>query len=222
MTISAPVGTHYTCYAVFARRLPAPEGVAAATAGLIAGLAATGITVRGLYDVAGMPAAADLLVWLHGPSAEDLQEALRRFHRDALAGTADLVWSAFGVHRQAEFSREHAPAFLLGVEPKSWLTVYPFVRSLEWYLLPEEERRAMLAEHGRMGRDHPEVAANTVAAFALGDYEWLLGLEADELTDLVDLMRHLRGSEARRHVRLEVPFYTGRRIGAEDLPRVLR
>jgi chlorite dismutase len=27
----------------------------------------------------------------------------------------------------------------------------------------------------------------------------------------VDLMRHLRGSTARRHVREEVPFYTGRR-----------
>jgi chlorite dismutase len=25
-------------------------------------------------------------------------------------------------------------------------------------------------------------------------------------------MRHLRGSETRRHVREEVPFYTGRRI----------
>jgi len=45
---------------------------------------------------------------------------------------------------------------------------------------------------------------------------------ADELTDLVDLMRHLRSSEARRHVRLEVPFYTGHRIAPSDLPRVLR
>ena len=68
----------------------------------------------------------------------------------------------------------------------------------------------------------PAFASNTVAAFALGDYEWLLALEADELTDLVDLMRHLRASGARRHVRLEVPFFTGHRITAADLPRVLR
>ena len=54
--------------------------------------------------------------------------------------------------------------------------------------------------------------ANTVASFALGDYEWILAFEADELHRIVDLMRHLRGSEtARRHVREEVPFYTGRR-----------
>jgi chlorite dismutase len=222
MTSAAPETISYTCYAVFSRREAAPDTVVADTTALVGSLAAAGITVRGLYDVAGMPSDADLLVWLHGASAAALQEAIRSFEREALAGSADLVWSGFGVHRQAEFSREHAPAFMLGVEPKAWLTVYPFVRSYEWYLLPEDERRAMLAEHGLMGRDYPQVAANTVAAFALGDYEWLLALEADELTDLVDLMRHLRASEARRHVRLEVPFYTGHRIAASDLPRVLR
>ena len=63
--------------------------------------------------------------------------------------------------------------------------------------------------------------ANTVAAFALGDYEWILAFEADDLTRIVDLMRHLRASRARLHVREEVPFYTGplREIG--DLLAVL-
>jgi chlorite dismutase len=212
----------YTCYSVFARRAPAPNEVGQATRELIADLAATGVTTRGLYDVHGIPADADLLVWLHGSSASDLQEAQRLFQREAFGGSVELVWSAFGVHRQAEFSREHAPAFMAGLEPRRWLTVYPFVRSYEWYLLPEEERRELLAEHGRMGRDYPQVLANTVASFALGDYEWLLALEADELTDLVDLMRHLRSSGARRHVRLEVPFFTGHQVEPDDLPRVLR
>lgn len=212
----------YTTYAVFARRQSAPEGVAAATRALIDALTGSGVTTRGLYDVHGMPADADVLVWLHGSSPSDLQEAERRFQREALGGTAELVWSGFGVHRQAEFSREHAPAFLRGIAPKRWLTVYPFVRSYEWYVLPEDERRKMLADHGRMGRDYPQVSSNTVAAFALGDYEWLLALEADDLVDLTDLMRHLRATEARRHVRVEIPFYTGHRIEPADLPRVLR
>jgi len=212
----------YTCYAVFTRRGPAPVDVAADVTELIGELAKIGVTTRGLYDVHGMPAQADLLVWLHGNSPEQLQEAQRRFQREALGGAVDLTWSGFGVHRQAEFNRRHAPAFLLGKEPKTWLTVYPFVRSYEWYLLPEQERRALLVEHGQRGREYPQVLSNTVAAFALGDYEWLLALEADELVDLTDLMRHLRGSGARRHVRVEVPFFTGHRIEPSDLPRVLR
>ncbi|MGN6687536.1 MAG: chlorite dismutase family protein, partial [Actinomycetales bacterium] len=96
-------------------------------------------------------------------------------------------------------------------------SVYPFVRSYEWYLLPDEDRRRMLADHGKMARGYPDVRANTVASFSLGDYEWILAFEADELHRIVDLMRHLRGSEARRHVREEVPFYTGRRRQLGDL-----
>ena len=95
--------------------------------------------------------------------------------------------------------------------PRRYVCVYPFVRSYEWYLLPDAERRALLAEHGQMAREYPDVRANTVASFALGDYEWILAFEADELHRIVDLMRHLRGSETRRHVREEVPFYTGTR-----------
>ncbi|WP_220089815.1 chlorite dismutase family protein, partial [Lonsdalea populi] len=42
--------------------------------------------------------------------------------------------------------------------------------------------------------------------FALGDYEWLLSFEADDLHDLVDMMRHLRYSDARLHVRDDAPL----------------
>jgi chlorite dismutase len=121
------------------------------------------------------------------------------------------------LHRPAEFNRSHIPAFLAEEEARQYVCVYPFVRSYEWYLLPDEERRALLAEHGKMARDYPDVRANTVASFALGDYEWMLAFEGDELYRIVDLMRHLRGSATRRHVREEVPFYTGRRRSVAEL-----
>jgi chlorite dismutase len=126
-----------------------------------------------------------------------------------------------GVHRDAEFSKSHMPAFMKGMEPEAWITVYPFVRSYEWYLLPDAERGKMLRDHGVKGNELPQVLANTVASFALGDYEWMLALEAPELVDLVDLMRHLRQTEARLHVREEVPFYTGRRISLDEIAEVL-
>jgi chlorite dismutase len=125
------------------------------------------------------------------------------------------------VHRDAEFSKSHMPAFMKGMEPEAWITVYPFVRSYEWYLLPDAERGKMLRDHGVKGNELPQVLANTVASFALGDYEWMLALEAPELVDLVDLMRHLRQTEARLHVREEVPFYTGRRISLDEIAEVL-
>lgn len=181
-----------------------------------------GVTLRGVYDVSGLRADADLMVWLHGEQPDALQAALRGLRRTAELAPLTPVWNALGVHRPAEFSATHTPAFLRGAAPLRWLTVYPFVRSYEWYLLPVDERRAMLGEHGRKGREFPQVLSNTVASFALGDYEWILALEADDLVDLVDLMRHLRGTKARRHVREEVPFFTGRLVDLDEVAEVLR
>ena len=188
---------------------------------LVADLAEGGTTVRGFYDVSGLRADADVMIWLHGATAEGLQRDLRRLRRTGLLQPLLPTWSAMGVHRDAEFNRAHVPGFLRGIPAKQWLTVYPFVRSYEWYLLPEEERRAMLADHGRKGAAFTGVTANTVASFALGDWEWLLPMEADELTDLVDMMRELRYTEARRHVREEVPFFTGRLVTPAELVEVL-
>ena len=95
--------------------------------------------------------------------------------------------------------------------------MYPFVRSYEWYLLDAASAAQMLAEHGKMAREYPDVRANTVACFALNDYEWMLAFEADELHRIVDLMRHLRGATARLHTRVEIPFYTGRRKPPSEL-----
>ena len=190
--------------------------------GVIADLELQEVTTRGLYDVSGLRADADVMIWLHGPEAQTLQWGLRQLRRTQLLKALLPTWNAMGVHRDAEFNKSHVPGFLRGVEPREWLTVYPFVRSYEWYLLPDEERGRMLAEHGRKGAAFRNVLANTVASFALGDYEWILPLESDELTDLVDLMRDLRQTDARRHVREEVPFFTGRRIAPAELVEVLQ
>jgi chlorite dismutase len=184
---------------------------------LLTDLAEQDVVLRGLYDVAGLRADADLMLWLHSDSSDKLQSAFHRFRRTAFGRRLAPVWSQMALHRPAEFNRSHLPAFLAEERSHGYVAVYPFVRSYDWYLLPEDERRALLAEHGGMARQYPDVRANTVPAFALGDYEWILAFEADDLSRIVDLMRHLRGSETRRHVRTEIPFYTGRRTEVAEL-----
>ena len=211
----------YTMWSVF--RLARPLGdeqrgpVADEVQQLVDELAGKDVVVRGTYDVSGLRADADLMVWWHASTADELQEAYSRFRRTRLGTHLEPVWSNMALHRPAEFNRSHVPAFLADEQPRAWVCVYPFVRSYEWYLLPDEERRAMLAEHGRMARGYADVRANTVASFALGDYEWMLAFEADELHRIVDLMRELRAATARRHVREEVPFYTGVRKPVAEL-----
>jgi peroxiredoxin len=204
----------YTLWSVFRLKDVLPDDRAAHAAEveeLFAQLAGKDVTVRGTYDVSGLRADADLMIWWHAENSDDLQEAYNRFRRTALGRALEPVWSNMALHRPAEFNKSHIPAFLADETPRDYICVYPFVRSYEWYLLEDAERRRLLMEHGMLARGYPDVRANTVASFALGDYEWLLAFEANDLYRIVDLMRDLRASETRRHVREEVPFFTGRR-----------
>ena len=214
----------YAMWSVFAVTGPLGddrEVMGKEVAELFSSLEEQGVVTRGVYDVGGMRADADFMVWWHAERMEDLQAAYRSMLRTELGGLLESTWSAAALHRPAEFNKSHIPAFLADEEPKEWICVYPFVRSYEWYLLPDEERRDMLREHGQQARGYPDVRANTIAAFALGDYEWVLAFEADELHRIVDLMRDLRASRARMHVREEVPFYTGRRKPVSEIVAAL-
>jgi chlorite dismutase len=217
----------YTMWSVFRVSDPAtlrnadPDDVAGEVTELLDQAAYKGTATRGCYDVQGLRADADYMFWWHAPSADDLQEVYARFRRTRLGRSSEPVWSAMALHRPAEFNKGHIPAFLAEEEPQNWVSVYPFVRSYEWYLMDPGERRKLLAEHGMMAREYPDVRANTVASFSLNDYEWILAFEAEELHRIVDLMRHLRGAEARRHTRVEIPFYTGRRKPVRELVAAL-
>ena len=213
----------YTMWSVF--RVPDrgeleagdPAAIAAEVAELLDQAAGKGIVTRGCYDIQGLRADADFMFWWVAPTSDDLQDQYARFRRTRLGRCSEPVWSVMALHRPAEFNKSHIPAFLAEEEPRAYVSVYPFVRSYQWYLLDPAERRRLLAEHGKMAREYPDVRANTVACFSLNDYEWILAFEADELHRIVDLMRHLRGAEARLHTRVEIPFYTGRRKPVGEL-----
>ncbi|MBV7293323.1 hydrogen peroxide-dependent heme synthase [Corynebacterium sp. TAE3-ERU16] len=178
------------------------------------------VTVRGVYDISGLRAEADVMIWWHAEEIEDIQRAYNDFRRTTTLGRcSEPFWTGTALHRPAEFNKSHLPSFIMGEDPGRWISVYPFVRSYDWYLLDDAERRKILVEHGMAARDFPDVRANTVPAFSLGDYEWILAFEAPEMHRIVDLMYRMRYTEARRHVREEIPFFSGRRV--DDVEEII-
>lgn len=171
--------------------------------------ASDNVSVRGVYSTAGFTAHADIMFWFTSPSSDRIQDLLVELRRTRLGRSLTAVDTWLGVTQPAEFAKDHQPAFVKGADPKKYMTVYPFVRTPEWYLLKPEERGKLLREHGAAGREFPDVLANTTSAFGLGDFEWLLCFEADGPERIVELIRRLRATEARRYTKLEIPFYTG-------------
>jgi chlorite dismutase len=177
------------------------------------------VTARGTYSTVGFRPDAELMMWWVSHSADQLQDLLIALRRGALGRRLELAHAFLGVVRPAEFAKDHVPAFLKGEPAKRYLSVYPFVRTPQWYLLPPDERAGLLREHGEMGREFPDVMANTTSAFGLGDWEWILAFEADDLSRLVDCIRRLRDSKSRLYVKKETPFVTGVR---KDLVEAVR
>ena len=178
--------------------------------------AVNGVVVRGWYDVSGFRPDADLMIWALADNTEALQEAFRKV---GAIGTChgrpalfEPVWSAMSRHLPAEFNESHLPACWGGFAPRKYAAVYPFVRSWDWYYLPKARRNAILKEHGMNGHDYNDVAVSTLAAFALGDWEWTITLEADRLDRVMGVLRKQREVEARLFVRVDTPFFTGVRV----------
>ena len=180
------------------------------------------VETRGAYSTVGFSPTADMMFFWVARDAEVLQQLLVDFRHTQLGRVLRQREMFLGLVRPAEFSPDHLPAFVQGKEPTKYLNIYPFVRMPEWYLLDPAERGKLLQEHGKGGREFPDVWANTTSAFGLSDYEWILCFEADSPDRIVELLRRLRATEARRYTKLETPFFTGIRKGVagvvNDLP----
>lgn len=180
------------------------------------------VTLRGCYDLSGLRSDADLMLWLHGPGAEDLQWALRLLRRTSLLRPLVRVRSAAGVQRETKFGKEDIPGFVRGETPGQWLSLHPVERSSSWHLLNPADHSRMLDEQQQVREQFTNVSVNIVAGYALGDYEWLVATEADELTDLIDMTRAVRAVNAKQHVREDSEYYTGRRIELAEVVEVLQ
>ena len=176
-----------------------------------------GISIRGVYGSLGFRTDSHLTMWWVAESADAIQAMLADLDRSTLGSLLIQTWAFLGVHRPPEVAKDHIPAFMQGMPPKRYVVIYPFVRTTDWYLMPKEERGRLLREHGEMGREFPNILSNTTSGFALGDWEWILAFEADQLTELVDCMRRLRDAEARRYTKDDTPFITGIRGEPKDV-----
>src|SRR5699024_7737835 len=147
----------FTTYTIFARKEDAPAKSQDQISRdntefhqLVTQLADQGVTVRGLYDVSGMRAHADIRVWRWSKSPAALQDAIRQIRRAALVATCTLAFRAMGADRMAEFIPGRVPAFTVGRNPRNWLCFYPFVRSYDWYTMEARERARLLRSYGNL------------------------------------------------------------------------
>ncbi len=174
------------------------------------------VGLRGAYVTQGFQAHTDLLFWMYADRFQDIQDLQLNLRRSTWGKYIDIPHAFTGMTKPFEFS-EHPTSFQMGVPAREYLCFYPFIRTPEYYLLPKWERKALIGDHGNIGHEFiPGILTNGVYGFGLGDYEWLLSFETNDLGLLVDCVRKLRESKSRLYMQHEWPFIVGRHFELED------
>ncbi|MCY0725879.1 chlorite dismutase family protein, partial [Klebsiella pneumoniae] len=84
---------------------------------------------------------------------DDLQEMLAQLLQTGLGRYLQVTYSLFGMTRPSTYTRRRTVQEQAVDEQERlrYLTVYPFSKTTEWYLMSKETRQGMMNEHMRVG-----------------------------------------------------------------------
>jgi chlorite dismutase len=167
--------------------------------------------VQHAYSTIGLRARGDLLLWRLGEDLESIEETAADMLASGIGRWLTPSISMVGLIRPSQYvkrpSRQEQSLF--NGDRSRYLVVYPFVKSVEWYLAPAEERSEVMKGHMRVGHRYPQVRQLLAYSFGLDDQEFIVAYETDDLVAFQDLVRELRESESRRATVRDTPIVTG-------------
>jgi Uncharacterized conserved protein len=172
-------------------------------------------------------AGMDLLVWI----STDMPELIARFRsvlRGKYGGFLGEVLSFLAVYRPSKYFPPHQDlreyVARASKDPYDYIVAYPMKKSPEWYLLPFEERRKIMAEHASQARSlsaGKKIRSYTAYSYGLDDNEFLVIYELEDLEAWNIVVEKLREAQHRRWVMREEPILTGKYISLDSLKAVL-
>jgi chlorite dismutase len=169
-----------------------------------------------LYKIFPMSYNVDFMVWLAFDFENEnilslANDEIFKVYLD-MGDSFELVDVLWGFTKPSIYSK--ATKSIQEIDPfsnnrKKFLTVYPFVKTPEWYLLKQDTRQGMMNEHIRIGRQYPEILQLLLYCFGLSNNEFVVVYEMDSIVLFEKLVYDLRQSEARKYTLRDTPIYTG-------------
>lgn len=167
--------------------------------------------VQHAYSTIGLKAEGDLLLWRMTERIEEIEETAADLLASGIGRWLTPALSMVGLVRPSQYVKRPSTQeqSLFTGDRSRYLVVYPFAKSVEWYLTPAEERQEVMKGHMRVGHRYPQVRQLLAYSFGLDDQEFIVAYETDELVAFQDLVRELRETESRRSTVRDTPVITG-------------
>lgn len=162
------------------------------------------------YSTLGLKVDSDLMLWRTADSLDALQDMLGGLLKTGLGKYIEPTYSLFGMTRPSVYTkRRTAQEQAVGEQDRlRYLTVYPFSKTTEWYLMSKEARQGMMNEHMRVGHEYAQVRQVLLYTTGLDDQEFVVAYETDDLFTYQSLLIALRSTEARRYTLKDQPIFT--------------
>jgi len=166
------------------------------------------------YSTVGMRGDCDMLLWTVGSCLEDIQELFAAIQGSRMGRYLETPHSFLSMTKRSTYVDKHhhegQEGTRLQVKPTGakYLFVYPFVKTRGWYVLPKEERQAMMTAHIDVGHRYPSVKINTAYSFGLDDQEFVVAFESDSPADFLDLVMDLRETRGSEYTLRDTPIFT--------------
>ena len=167
------------------------------------------------YQLTPLESDADVLLWSVTGVADPAQP--HRFFEGLARSLSPLRryleprGSLWGFTRPSQYSRARSAQEVdpLSPERSPYLVVYPFTKTVDWYLLGGETRQGMMNEHIRIGKQYREISQLLLYSVGLQDQEFVVVYETDDLMLFSSLVKELRDTQARRYTSRDTPVHTG-------------
>ena len=177
-------------------------------AGVIAD-AAPDITTHA-YSTLGLKTDAQLMLWWKAADAVTVQDTLGALLSTGLGRYCQIAHSLWGLTRPSIYTKRRTvqEQAIDETTRSRYLVVYPFTKTIEWYLMSRDARQGMMNEHMRIGHDFTDVRQVLLYTTGLDDQEFIVAYETDTLERHQDLVIALRSTEARRYTLRDTPIFT--------------
>jgi chlorite dismutase len=166
------------------------------------------------YSTVAMRAEVDFLLWRIAGSPDVFQEQSRAINKSRLGGYLTTPISFLSMTKRSMYVDKldpfHTPESRTHIIPgkRKYLFVYPFVKTRDWYLLPLEERQAIMDVHIKVGNEYPSVKLNTTYSFGLDDQDFVVAFETESPADFLDLVMKLRETQSSKYTQRDTPIVT--------------
>jgi chlorite dismutase len=166
------------------------------------------------YSTVGLRPDCDLLLWRISLNSDDFQSQSAAINKSKLGGYLTTPHSFVSMTKRSSYIDKldpfHTAESRTHIIPgkRKYLFVYPFVKTRDWYLLPQEERQAVMDVHIKVGNKYPSVKLNTTYSFGLDDQDFVVAFECDEPKDFLDLVMELRETESSKYTQRDTPIFT--------------